>query len=215
MQIKPFVIGIIGLSGSGKTFYVNALRKAFVENITIVGFDDYYKPLEFQWRDEFGEVNYDLPAALFSERFYNDLRDLIAYKSVKISKYHFENYDVPEEIILVHPSPILVVEGLFVLDYPEIDALLDYRIFINCDLDLCFNRRLDRDIKERGIPLKRSIHQWEYHVIPAFNTHILPHKERCNLVIENSGPADTHIQFITKQIYSQADATVLEKLSRN
>jgi uridine kinase len=208
-SIEPFILGLTGLSGAGKTFFVDALRARLGDAVTVVGFDDYYKPLEMQHVDEFGEANYDLPSALFSERFHEDLMSLIAYQPVLIKKYQFENYDAPDRTEIVSPAPILLVEGLFVMDYIAVDSLLDYRIFIDCDLDLCFQRRKDRDIRERGIPLQRSLHQWEYHVMPAFNNHILPHKNRCDLVIENNGPADENVNAIVEHIRSHAHPSVL------
>jgi len=207
--VEPFVIGITGLSGSGKTYYVEELEKRLGVDVTVVGFDDYYKPLEMQHIDAFGEANYDLPSALYSERFHEDLLKLIQYQPVLIRKYHFENYDAPEETVVVSPRPILLVEGLFVLDIPEVDSLLNYRIFVECDIDLCFNRRIERDVRERGIPHKRSLHQWQHHVVPAYENHILPHRERCNMVIQNEGSAEGNIEKIVQVIRQQAHPSVL------
>jgi uridine kinase len=208
-QMEPFVIGLTGLSGSGKTFYVEALKERLGVDVTVVGFDDYYKPLEMQHIDDFGEANYDLPSALYCDRFYEDLMQLIKNRSVVIRKYHFENYDAPEETEIVNPAPILLVEGLFVLDIPEVDSLLNYRVFVDCDMDLCFNRRIERDVRERGIPRKRSLHQWEHHVLPAFNNHIKPHQERCDLVIENIGSPDKNLEIIVSAIKSKAHPSAL------
>lgn len=202
-------MGLTGLSGAGKTYYVEALKSALGSAVTVVGFDDYYKPLEFQHVDAFGEANYDLPSALYSERFHEDLMNLIAFKPVLIKKYQFENYDAPEQTEIVSPAPILLVEGLFVMDYSAVDSLLDYRIFVDCDMQLCYDRRIERDVRERGIPLQRSLHQWEHHVMPAFNNHILPHKQRCDLVIENNGPAEENVSIILEHIRLNAHPSVL------
>lgn len=209
-KIQPYVIGVTGLSGSGKSYYVDRLKEIFAQNITIVGFDDYYKPLEEQHIDEHGEANYDLPTALYSEMFYEDLLKLIEYHPVMIKKYQFEHYDAPEVIETVSPAPILLVEGLFVMEFPQVDALLDYRIFIDCDTDLCFNRRLKRDIAERNIPEKRSLHQWKHHVMPAYENFILPHKEKCDMVVFNNGPADENIKVIVESIHKNAHPSVLQ-----
>ena len=209
-KIQPYVIGVTGLSGSGKSYYVDRLKEIFAQHITIVGFDDYYKPLEEQHIDEYGEANYDLPTALYSEIFYEDLLKLIEYHPVMIKKYQFEHYDAPEVIETVSPAPILLVEGLFVMEFPQVDALLDYRIFIDCDTDLCFNRRLKRDIAERNIPEKRSLHQWKHHVMPAYENFILPHKEKCDMVVFNEGPADEKIKVIVESIYKNAHPSVLQ-----
>ncbi len=213
MKIEPFVVGMTGLSGAGKTFYVDALKDKFGKNITVVGFDDYYKPLEMQHIDEFGEANYDLPSALYSDKFYQDLMQLIEYHPVTLKKYQFEHYDAPEVIETLSPAPILLVEGLFVMEFHPVDALLNYRVFIDCDTDLCYHRRLKRDIAERNIPEARSVHQWEHHVMPAYENFILPHKERCNLVVENNGPADHNIQKIVDFIKKTAHPSVSQLIA--
>jgi uridine kinase len=210
--IEPYVIGLTGLSGSGKTFYVNRLKELLGTNLCVLGFDDYYKPLQEQLLDEYGEANYDLPTALYADRFYQDLLKLIEYKSIVIKKYQFEHYDAPEIMEIIEPAPIVLVEGLFVMEFKAIDSLLKYRVFIDCDTQVCFERRLERDVKERNIPRERSLHQWDFHVLPAYRNYIEPHKNRCDLVVENIGPPEGNIQTILADIRKNAHPSVLNSL---
>jgi len=212
MEIKPFVIGLTGLSGSGKTYYVDQLKNKLGDHLTIVGFDDYYKPLEGQEVDEHGEANYDLPTALYSDRFHEDLLQLTKYNSIVIRKYQFEHYDAPEVMETIHPAPIILVEGLFVMEFSPVDAMLDYRIFVDCDTNLCFERRLERDVRERNIPRERSLHQWEYHVMPAYENFIEPHKGKCDMVVQNVGSADKNIDKIMDEVIRLAHPSVIQKL---
>lgn len=213
MSVRPYLIGLTGLSGSGKTYYVNQLKEKLGDQLTIVGFDDYYKPLEDQKVDEFGEANYDLPDALYSDRFHKDLLQLLDYNHIVIRKYQFEHYDAPEVMETIHPAPVILVEGLFVLEFKPVDALLDYRVFIDCDTELCFQRRIERDVRERNIPYERSLHQWKHHVMPAYDNFIEPHRERCDLVIKNEGPADHNIQIIMDRVMQDAHPSVVQKLA--
>jgi len=211
-KIEPLVVGLTGLSGSGKSYFVNKLKEKLGDNLTIVGFDDYYKPFEYQLIDEKGEANYDLPSALYSEKFHQDLMQLIEYHPVVLKKYQFEHYDAPEVIEILSPAPILLVEGLFVMEFEPVDELLDVRFFVECDIDLCFERRLARDIAERNIPESRSRHQWNHHVLPAFEKFILPHKNRCDLVVENTGTGEKNIRKIIEIIKQKAHPTVQQLL---
>jgi len=212
-KIEPFVIGITGLSGSGKSFYVNSLKEKLGNNVCVVGFDDYYKSLEHQIADDNGEINYDLPSALHQDKFHADLLKLIDYQTVEIKKYQFENFDAPEIIETVNPAPILLVEGLFVLDYEPVNSLLDFRIFMDCELELCFNRRLLRDVSQRNISKSKSRYQWTNHVMPAFEKFILPYKENCHMIIENNGSADANIEAIIEKIKLLAHPTVTSQLT--
>jgi uridine kinase len=72
---------------------------------------------------------------------------------------------------------------------------------------------LARDIAERNIPRNRSLHQWEYHVMPAYENYILPHKNRCDLVVKNNGPAEENIQKIVDIVKSNSHPTVSQLLS--
>lgn len=211
-KIEPFVIGITGLSGSGKSFYVNLLKEKLGNNVCVVGFDDYYKSLDEQIADQNGEINYDLPTALYQNKFHKDLLKLMDYQSIMIKKYQFENYDAPEIIETINPAPILLVEGLFVLDYLPVNNLLNFRIFMDCNLELCFNRRLLRDVSQRNISESKSRYQWFNHVLPAFEKYIVPYKENCNMVIENNGEPDSNVEAIIENIKLLAHPTVTSKL---
>jgi uridine kinase len=211
-KIEPFVIGITGLSGSGKSYYVNLLKEKLGNNVCVVGFDDYYKSLDQQMFDQNGEINYDLPSALHQDKFHEDLLKLIQYQPVEIKKYQFENYHAPELIEILYPAPILLIEGLFVLDYQPVNNLLDFRIFMDCDLELCFNRRLLRDVSQRNIAETKSRYQWKHHVLPAFEKYIVPYKEKCNMVIENNGIAFDNIDAIIEKIKIMAHPSVTSQL---
>lgn len=211
-KIVPLVVGLTGLSGSGKSYFVNKIKEKLGDNLTIVGFDDYYKPLEEQLIDDKEEANYDLPSALYSDKFHQDLMQLIEYHPVVLKKYQFEHYDAPEVIEILSPAPILLVEGLFVMEFEPVDQLLEVRLFVECDIDLCFERRLARDIAERNIPESRSRHQWNHHVLPAYEHFILPHKNRCDLVVENTGTEEDNIRKIIEIIKQKAHPTVQQLL---
>jgi uridine kinase len=211
--LSRFVIGMTGQSGSGKTYFIHRIKEILGDQVAVISFDDYYKPLEEQVKDDQGVTNFDLPGALYHQRFCDDLLKLIEGHPVLIKKYNFENYGAPERVDIIETAPVIIAEGLFVFDFSEIDALLSYRIFIEADMQLSLQRRLARDTRERGIPEERSLYQWHNHVMPAWEKHIFPHQSRCNLVLKNEGSAEDNIQRIAHAIRSNAHPEVLKEIA--
>jgi uridine kinase len=115
-------------------------------------------------------------------------------------RYRFENFESPEETFIISPAEIILAEGLFVFEFAEIDALLDYRIFIDTDLVESLNRRLLRDETERGIQPDKSLYQWQNHVIPAYEKFILPHKKRCDLLLDGKDLPDNNLAKFREMI---------------
>ena len=111
--MKPFVIGICGGSGSGKTSFIRHLRQAFSEDqVCILSQDDYYLPREQQHRDKNGEFNFDLPKSFDKKKFRYDVEQLVAGQAITIQEYVFNNPNVEPKWLTFKPAPILVVEGL-------------------------------------------------------------------------------------------------------
>ena len=67
------------------------------------------------------------------------------------------------------PAPILIVEGLFIFHYTEVNELLDYRIFLDAEESIALERRLRRDLIERGYDQDDVMYKWTNHVVPSYN----------------------------------------------
>jgi uridine kinase len=131
LKKNSLVIGICGGSGSGKTSIINALKEAYADSKpTVLSMDNYYFPIDKQQVDENGKINFDLPESLDREALYRDLLTLLRGESVEISEYGF-NHREHDSKLLLEPSEIILIEGLFLFYYSEIASLLDYSIFID------------------------------------------------------------------------------------
>lgn len=186
-NMKPYVIGISGGSGSGKTSFIRQLRKQFTEQeLCIISQDDYYLPREQQHKDPNEEYNFDLPKSFDKKKFRNDIRSLLSGETVTILEYAFNNPDAEPKILTFRPAPIIVIEGLFVLHFKKITPLLDLKIFINAKENLKVIRRILRDQEERGYPLSDVLYKYQHHVLPSFEKYILPYKEEADIVVNNN-----------------------------
>ncbi len=191
------VVGITGGSGSGKTTFIRKIREQLPEkSVCVLSQDEYYRPIEEQMRDEQGIVNFDLPDAIDRKAFAKDIKRLIKGKTVRRKEYTFNNDKATAKDLIFKPAPILIIEGLFVFYYPEINKLLDLRIFLHAKENIKVIRRIKRDRIERNYPLEDVLYRYENHVLPAFEKYILPHKEEADLVINNNTQFNAALQVI-------------------
>lgn len=194
---KPYIIGIGGGSGSGKTSFIKALREEFPDNqLCVFSMDEYYRPHENQKLDETGETNYDLPFSIDKKAFRRDLKKLIDGEVVKKEEYTFNNLDKTPEIYIFLPAPIIIVEGLFVFHYKKVRKMLDLKIFLHAKENLKVIRRIKRDKIERNYPLDDVLYRYEFHVLPSFEKYILPYKDDCDLVINNNDNFDKGLEVV-------------------
>ncbi|TNE63255.1 MAG: uridine kinase [Bacteroidetes bacterium] len=196
--MRPYLIGITGGSGSGKTTFIRQLRKQFPEDkLCIISQDDYYLPREEQYTDERGEKNFDLPKSFDRKAFRRDLKRLIEGETVIREEYTFNNPEAKARQLIFKSAPVIIVEGLFVFHYKKIAPLLDLKVFINAKENLKVIRRIYRDRVERNYPIEDVLYKYQYHVLPAYERYILPYKEEADLVINNNEHFDQGLDVLT------------------
>ena len=201
---KPFIIGITGGSGSGKTTIIKRIKEQFGrEQVSIVSQDDYYFDREFQKTDEEGYQNFDLPKSIDKKAFYSDLEKLSRGESFERQEYTFNNKEKTPEVLTFNPAPIIVVEGLFVFHYKKIRKLLDLKVFVHAKENLKVIRRIKRDRIERGYPLDDVLYRYEHHVLPSFEKYVLPYMEDADIVINNHETFDKGLDVLLGFIRSK------------
>ncbi|MBL7941193.1 MAG: hypothetical protein JNM00_00400 [Flavobacteriales bacterium] len=204
---RSYIIGIAGGSGSGKTTFLNQLMSHFgPEQVALVSQDNYYKPKGLQEADANGVLNFDLPTSIDRAHFYNDMMALASGDAIEKLEYNFNNPAKEPQHIIIHPAPVIIMEGLFTFWYDEIRQHLDYKVYIEADGDERLRRRIERDGKERGYGEKEVIYQWEHHVRPAEKQFLEPFKSRCNLVVDNTHSMEDGLNELVKVITEIVEA---------
>lgn len=210
MSKSPFVIGIAGGSGSGKTFFLKCFLNHFKpEEVCLVSQDDYYFRVGHTMTAEENKLyNFDLPSTIDIDSFIHDIKKLINGETVYQKEYNFNNNNAEPKLLEIKPAPIIMVEGLFILHFKEIADLLDMKIFIDTEEEVALHRRLKRDLLERGYPEQDVLYKWHNHVVPAYKDFLLPYKDQCDKIITNN----THVAEDIIQVTKEISKTLKEKV---
>ena len=198
---KPLLILVAGGSASGKSTVVQEiLDRAGFDDVIIIRHDDYYLdqgnlPLEVRYL-----TNYDHPSSLDNQLLYDDLKKLLVGKSIDKPVYDFVNHTRSSEIEHINPKPIIIVEGILILENEKIRELSDMNLFVELDDDTRFIRRMLRDMRERGRTLDNIISQYEKTVKPMFHKHIKPTKRYADVIIPNDRKHEIAVDLIVTKI---------------
>ena len=203
MKPYPFVIGITGGSGAGKTFVLDSLKEIFGERITVISQDNYYKVFRRLDKERWERAVYDEPAAFANNELARDLKDLINGKTVQIPVYDFKTHSRLKEEIKVKPATIVILEGIFTFNIKKLRNLMDYKVFLYADGDVRLSRRLVRDIKERGQTVEtiaRTI-DWYLNIVkPRQERYIVPMKKYADLVINTNNGSREAVKILEAKI---------------
>ncbi len=198
MSKGSYIIGIAGGSGSGKTSFVNALKKQISNNVLcFISLDDYYLPREEQHTDANGIKNFDLPSSIRYKELLEDIETLRRGDVVTKRKYTFNNASAHTESIELNPSPVIIIEGLFIYHYEELKEYFDLKIFIDARDELKLIRRINRDEKERNYPYEDVVYRYEHHVMPSYRDYIGKYKDEADLVINNNQSFDKGLKVVS------------------
>ena len=197
----PYLIAICGGSGSGKTLLSNALKEHFGDRCCILSYDNYYRDQSHLTPEERAVQNYDDPAILDSELFKEHLSSIREGKTIDVPQYDFSTHTRKRETVLFEPKPIVIVEGIMVMQLPL--ELYDTIVFVQADSDVRLARRIFRDMKERGRTAESIIRQYMATVKPMHRKYVSPMKKKADFVFENNGNiglGQTHLEEIFRYL---------------
>jgi uridine kinase len=179
--VKRYAIAVAGMSGSGKTTLAEAVAHEL--GAALLRTDDYYRPLDHLTYDQRCEINFDHPDSVDGARVARDLRQLLEGQTIEVADYDFTRHTCGDLVRRIEPSEYVVVEGIFALAYEEVVGLCDVRAFVDAEESTCLQRRIARDVTERGRTPGEVISRFEGHVAPMFRRHVLPARSLANVIV--------------------------------
>ena len=148
------------------------------------------------------KLNYDHPNSFETERLISDLNTLRQGKSVDIPIYDFTVHTRKSETMRINPKPVIIVEGILVLENAELRKLMDMKVYVDADADIRLIRRLLRDIKKRGRTMESVLEQYITTVKPMHEEFIEPSKKHADIIIPRGAENEPAIRMLVEHLKS-------------
>ena len=198
---KGILIGIAGASGSGKTVIATGIIESFgSDRAVIIQEDSYYKNLsDVPYEQRVGR-NFDHPDAFDHDLLAEHLLQLLNGKAVSHPVYDYKLHTRSKETKTAGPVNLIILEGILIFSKAQLREMMDYRVFIDTPPDICFIRRLKRDIEERGRTADSVIRQYTETVRPMYLEFIEPSKQYADILISGEGNNSEAVDILITKI---------------
>lgn len=199
--MKPYLIGIAGGTGSGKTTVARRIFDSLQLNAAVfIDHDAYYRDLAHLPVEERAAVNFDHPDSLDNDLLVRQLKELLEGRAIDKPVYDFARHTRAAESVRVEPRDVILVDGILLFAEPRLRELFDLRIFVDTDADVRFIRRLRRDTEERGRSLDSVIEQYLTTVRPMHFEFVEPTKRWADVIIPRGGQNRAGIDVVAARI---------------
>lgn len=197
---SPYLIGVAGGSGSGKTYFARELQRRIGRpDCEIVYQDNFYIDQSAKFDFDGGSVNFDHPDAIDFRLLAEKLKILKGGQAVEIPIYDFATHKRKAETLKVRPVPVILIDGILIFHSRDVRQLLDELVFFDTPEDLRFKRRLERDVKERGRTPTGVRAQFYSQVKPMHDQFVEPSKTFAGTVVKEVGEFDDTLSaFLTR-----------------
>lgn len=202
--MTPFIVGIAGASGSGKSSLASellaALNRRDPRSAVVLPLDAYYRDLGHMTFRERDQQNFDHPDALELELVGAHLQALRAGSPVRAPVYDFPTHTRTPHTQLVPVAEIVIVEGILGLTDPALVSLYDLSIFVEAPIEACLSRRLERDQRERGRSEESVRRFWVERVLPMFEEFVAPARSRADLTVDGTGALSESVDQVLQHL---------------
>ncbi len=181
-------IGICGASGSGKSTLAQELATMVNRSILIIPQDAYYFDHPDLSYEERCLLNYDEPSIFDHDLLLSDVRKLLSGERTPKKCYDYTLHrrsDPPGEFL--EPRDVIIVEGIHAFCDPRLRELMDLRLYMHVEADICLLRRIERDINERGRTIDNISRQYLTTVKPMFDRYVRNYEQYADVIVAQGG----------------------------
>lgn len=195
-------IGICGASGSGKTTLAEELMARLPGRATLIHQDAYYKDHSHLPFEDRKRINYDHPEIFDHDLLYDDLKALTEGRPILEKGYDFVQHRRSDPLTPIVPGNVIIFEGIHTFYDPRVRDLLDFKLFIKVDPDVCLLRRVQRDILERGRDIDGIAQQYLATVKPMYEQYIRNYAEHADIIVAKGGKGQRIVDMLACYINS-------------
>ena len=196
------IIGICGASGSGKSTLAEELSHRIQGRCVYLKQDSYYKDHPESSFEERERINYDEPSAFEHEALLEDLRALRAGRSITSKNYDYTIHRRCDSKESIQPADVVLIEGIHMFYDEAVREMLDFKIYVQVDPDICLLRRVTRDIQERGRSIQGIHRQYLDTVKPMYEKYIRNYVEYADIIVAQGGKNARIVDMLAHYINS-------------
>jgi len=181
-------IGICGASGSGKSTLARELATMVNRSILIINQDAYYQDHPDLSFEERCLLNYDEPSIFDHDLLLHDVKQLLSGKRVSQKCYDYANHcRADKNDTYLEPHDVIIVEGIHAFYDERLRNMMDLKLFVHVDSDICLLRRIQRDINERGRAIDNISAQYLSTVKPMFDLYVRNYEQYADVIVARGG----------------------------
>ena len=180
----PHIVGIAGGSCAGKTWLADRLQKHLGSKAARLSLDNFYRDQSHLSPARRARVNFDRPQSIDWKRVEEVLSDFLQGRSAAVPRYDYVTHGRLRDDLVLSPAPILIVEGLWLFRRPGVRKLFRLKVYIRSTNDLCTERRVRRDMRERGRSREQVLDQLHRHTLPMFERFVAPQEKWADVIFD-------------------------------